>query len=202
MTISFPIQCPTHLAPASVRWTATTAVTVSTSPTSLQTIKYAYDGEAWLVDVAYPPLKREEAAPFFAFLAALRCQQGTFMFGDTLLDESLGTPLGAPKLNGANQVRTKTLVTDGWNVSTTVLKGGDFIQVDQRLYMVLKDVVSDSEGNAEIEIFPKCREHADNASIITSSPKGLFRLSPDSQVVVEAGNNQLFNISFQATEAL
>jgi len=83
-----------------------------TSPTTYQVTQYEYDGEMWLVDVSYPALTRAEAAPFFAFLASLRGQSGTFLFGDTLLAASQGTPGGTPFVNGSGQTRSKVLVCD------------------------------------------------------------------------------------------
>jgi hypothetical protein len=202
MTISFPINCPSTLKPGAVKWSATSAVTLSVSPTTYQTTKYEYDGEAWQIDVSYPLLTRSEAAPFFAFLAALRGQNGTFLFGDTLLRAAQGTDTGVPKVNGGNQAGSKVLISDGWTASTLVLKAGDFIQIDFRLYMVLADVTSNGSGQASIDVFPRIRVHADNASIVTDSPKGMFRLSTDQSVIVDAGVTQLFNVSFQAVEAL
>lgn len=202
MTISYPLTCPTALKPGATRWQAASAVTLSVSPTTYQTTKYEYDGESWAVDVSYPPLNRQEAAPFFAFLASLRGQNGTFLFGDTLLSQPLGTAGGTPLVKGANQNGSKELLSDGWTAEQVVLKGGDFIQIDQRIYMVLQDVTSDGSGNATIDVFPRLRAHLDNASIVTSNPKGLFRLADDQITVVEAGNTQLFNISFKAIEAL
>jgi len=178
------------------------AVTLSVSPTTYQTTKYEYDGESWTIEVSYPLLTRQEAAPFFAFLASLRGQNGTFLFGDTLLSQPLGTGSGTPKVNGGAQTGNKVLVSDGWSASQVVLKGGDLIQVDQRIYMVLADVTSDGSGNASIDVFPRLRSHLDNASIVTSNPQGLFRLSDDQSTIVEAGPTQLFNIAFRAIEAL
>jgi len=202
MTISYPITCPTSLKPGATRWQMASAVTLSVSPTTYQTTKYEYDGESWSIDVSYPLLTRQEAAPFFAFLAALRGQNGTFLFGDTLLSQPLGTGAGTPKVNGGTQNGSKILVSDGWSASQLVLKGGDFIQIDQRIYMVLADVTSDGSGNASVDVFPRLRSHLDNASIVTSNPKGLFRLADDQVTIVEAGPTQLFNISFKAIEAL
>lgn len=202
MPISYPLETPTTLKPGAVRWSITSAVALSVSPSTYQTTKYEYDAEGWVIDVSFPPLTRAEAAPFFAFLAALRGQNGTFLFGDTLLGTPLGTGAGSPVVNGAGQARSKTLLSDGWGVSQTVLKGGDFLQIDNRLYMVLADVVSDGSGNATIDLFPRLRTHADNAAIIVTNPKGLFRLSTDQQSVVDAGVTQLFSISFQGIEAL
>lgn len=202
MTISYPVTCPTALKPGSTRWATASTVVVSSSPTTFQSVKYEYDGEAWLIDVSYPLLTRAEAAPFFAFLASLRGQNGTFLFGDTLLSTPLGTGVGTPLVNGANQTGSKVLVSDGWGASQVVLKGGDFLQIDSRLYMVLADVTSDASGNALIDVFPKLRQHADNAAIVLNNPKGLFRLNGDQINVVEAGQTQLFNIAFSATEAL
>jgi len=202
MAISFPLTVPATLKPGSVRWSLTSAVGVSQSPTTFQTTRYEFDGESWLIDVSYPPLTREEAAPFFAFLAALRGRNGTFLFGDTLLRESRGTPTGTPQVNGANQAGSKELICDGWTPSTLVLKAGDFIQIDFRLYMVLADVTSGAGGAATIDVFPRLRTHADNASIIVEDAKGMFRLTNEEQTIVEAGATQLFSISFTASEAL
>jgi hypothetical protein len=202
MSISYPVTCPTSLKPGATRWQIASAVTLNVSPTTYQTTKYEYDGESWTIDVAYPPLTRQEAAPFFAFLASLRGQNGTFLFGDTLLSQPLGTGGGTPKVNGGSQTASKELVSDGWAANETVLKRGDFIQIDQRIYMVLADVISDGSGNAIIDLFPRLRAHLDNASIVTSNPMGLFRLADDQVNVVDAGVTQLFNISFRAVEAL
>lgn len=202
MAITFPLDVPSTIKPDSVKWSLSSAIGISQSPTTFQTTKYEFDGESWIVDVSYPLLTREEAAPFFAFLAALRGRNGTFLFGDTLLRESLGSPGGTPLVNGANQTGSKTLITDGWTPSTLVLKAGDFIQVDTALYMVLADVTSSSGGEATIDIFPRARTHADNTVVIFEDARGLFRLISEDQVVVEAGSTQFFNISFQAAEAL
>lgn len=200
MTISFPVTCPTTLKPSAVRWSSVTAVTISRSQTSYQTTKYEYDGEAWQIEVSYPPLTRAEAAPFHAFLASLRGQNGTFLFGDTLLGTPQGTATGTPRVNGANQNKSKELVTDGWSNNTLVLKAGDFFQVDNSLYMVLADVTSNGSGQATIDIFPKARVHADNALLVTTNPKGVFRLATDETAVVEAPQNQFYNVSFRAVE--
>lgn len=202
MTILYPIECPTTLRPSSVKWSTTTAISISQSPTTFQTTKYEYDGEAWVIEVSYPPLKREEAAPFFAFLAALRGQNGTFLFGDTLLAASLGTPGGTPQVNGASQTGSKVLVTDGWTPSTKVLKAGDFFAIDFKIYMVLADVTSNGSGQANIDVFPRVRTHADNSPIDYDDARGTFRLLNDSQAIVTAGPSKLFDISFQAAEAL
>lgn len=202
MAISFPLAVPATLKPGSVKWSLTSAVGISQSPTTFQTTRYEFDGESWLVEVSYPLLKREEAAPFFAFLAALRGRNGTFLFGDTLLRVSLGNPGGTPQVNGAGQTGSKELVTDGWTPSTLVLKAGDFIQVGFCLYMVLADVTSSAGGAATIDVFPRVRTHADNAAVIFEDAVGLFRLVNEEQTIVDAGAAQFFNISFTAAEAL
>lgn len=202
MSISYPVVCPTHLAPNAVRWSIVSSTALSTSPTTYQQTRYEFDGEIWQIDVSYPPLKRDEAAPFFAFLASLRGVNGTFLFGDTLLGSTQGTSTGTPRVNGANQARAKVLISDGWTSSTLVLKAGDFFEVDGRCYMSLTDVTSDASGNASIDVFPRLRNHADNATVVTVNPRGTFRLTNDQQTIVEVGNNQFFSISFQAREAI
>lgn len=202
MPISFPINCPTHLAPNAVRWSYQTANLISNNPNTLQQTIYEYDGEGWIIDVSYPPLTRAEAAPFHAFLATLRGTAHTFLFGDTLMKTPLGAGGGTPLVNGADQYGSESVVTDGWTADTLVLKAGDFFAIDNRLYMVLQDVTSDATGNATIDIFPKLRNHADDASIETDTPKGTFRLDNENVVIIQAPQNQLYTIRFTAVEAL
>jgi hypothetical protein len=202
MAISFPVPCPTHLAPNGVRWSYTTANLINSSPTTFQQTIYEYDGELWRIDVTYPPLTRAEAAPFHAFLASLRGASHTFLFGDTLMNSPLGAGGGTPLVNGSNQYGSDELVTDGWLADTLVLKAGDMFSVDNRLYLVLQDVTSDASGNATIDIFPRARNHEDDSSIETDNPKGTFRLANEEVTLITAPQNQLYSIQFAAVEAL
>lgn len=201
MSISYPLSIPTSPKPSAVRWFEINVVGQSISPYTLQRQVYEWPGSAWGIQVAIDPLTREEAANWIAFLSALRGTRGTFYFGDILFSAPRGTGSGTPKVNGANQTGF-SLVTDGWANNSGVLKAGDMLQIDNALYRNLTDVTSDGSGNATLDIWPRLRGHADNSNIVTSNPKGVFRLNDNNVTTQDAGRNQVYNISFQAAEAL
>lgn len=202
MTISYPISTPSSPKPSSVRWYDLNAIVLSESDYTYESQVQEYDGTRWAIEVAIDPMSREEAQPWQAFLSALRGNRGTFLFGDTLMSAPLGAAGGTPKVAGAGQAGGFTLATDGWPISTLVLKAGDFIQIGTSLYRVLQDATSNVSGQVTLDVWPRVRTHADNADIVTSDCKGLFRLSTNQNPTIDAGRDQLYPISFSAVEAL
>lgn len=177
------------------------AVAVSNSPFSFASQAQHWGGEAWAIEVAIDPQYRVDAAPWIAFFGQLRGKFGTFYFGDTLMGTPQGGVGGTPRVNGANQTGY-TVITDGWTSSRLVLKAGDFFQIDNSLYQVTVDATTNGSGQVTIDCWPSLRGHADNASIITNHPLGVFRLTESVIRAIEAPSTQLYSISFTAEEAL
>jgi hypothetical protein len=76
---------------------------------------------------------------------------------------------------------------------------------DARLYAVLSDTDSDSDGVAILDVFPPLRsEGADveASPIITTNPVGLFRLSKNDFGWVENTNKHWTDMSFEAVESI
>jgi len=203
VTISYPVIPPNNLAPSSVMLLFDNVNGVGVSPYSRQTQVASYGGDSWGISVGFDPMDREEAAPWIAFIASLRGQYGTFLFGPNTFGEPLGAGPGGntPRVNGASQTGY-VLVTDNWPNSSDILKAGDLIQIDSRLYMNIKDVSSDSSGNATLDIWPSLRGHADNSVIETNNPVGLWRLATNQVRAVDVPNTELYTITFDAVEAL
>lgn len=201
MTITYPLTFPTTPAPSQVEWIQRHAVKIQRNPFTLEAQIYQHDGEAWAVNVSYDPLYRSEAAPLIAALMSLRGPVGTFLFGDVLLNAPRGTGGGSPRVNGASQTGI-VLVTDGWTAGQTVLKAGDFFQIDYALYQALQDVTANGSGQASIDVWPRLRAHEDNAVIVTASPKVILRLSESSITPISADRDGLYNIAFTAEEAI
>lgn len=200
MTISYPLTPPTSPKPSSIQWIEYNIVGVSQSRYTGQAQIQDWSSAYWGIEVTIDELYRSEAQPWMAFLSALRGERGTFYFGDELFSDPLGAAGGSPKVNGGSQTGF-TLITDGWASGQLVLKAGDFFQIGTSLYRTLLDVTADGSGNATIDIFPNARGHADNSSLITANPVGVFRLT-ESDVRTQFGNrNQLFPIAFTAVEA-
>lgn len=203
MTISYPLAHPTTPGFQRFSLSHTSVVGKVRSPFTLVTQVQEYQGQAWLADVTLPFLTRAQAEPWHAWLLALNGSVGTFLLGDPLATLPQGAATGTPLVNGGSQTG-KILVTDGWNPSVTnILKAGDYIQIANRLYKIMQDVSSDGSGNASLDIFPRLRESpADNTSIVTVSPKGLFRLINNTNTVINSDEGQLYSFSFQAEEAI
>jgi hypothetical protein len=201
MSISFPLSAPSTPKPSSIRWTEVNVVGSALSQYTLQKQIYDWGGDAWQIDVEFDPLTREEASPWIAFLSALRGQNGTFLFGSTLFATPLGTAAGSPLLKGASQEGLLTITTDGWSISSAVLKAGDMFAIDYNLYRSLTNVTSNGSGEATLEIFPRLRSHADDSPLIVSNPLGTFRLTDNAIITQDESRTGLFNISFSAIEA-
>lgn len=201
MAIVYPLTPPALPVHSRVVWTQENACAVSTSPYTGASKVYEYDAERWSLEVAIDPLERAEAAPWIAFLAALRGRRGTFWYGDILCRQPQGSAAGSPVVNGANQAG-HTLSTRGWTAGSLVLKAGDLFQVGERMYIVLADATANGSGLASLEVWPRLRVHADAAPLITTNPRCLMRLRDNAQQLIDAPQTAHFSIGFSAEEAL
>lgn len=204
MSISYPLTLPTTsgIARVSMQYQAVNALVMS--PNTLQQQVQEFEGECFLAEVALPIQSKDEAGAWRAFLCSLQGVKGTFMLGDPLNTSPQGTAPGAPKVDGASQTG-RELATKGWTASQEgVLLAGDWIQVGQRLHMVLVDADSDGSGDATLDICPALRESpADNDTIITENAKGLFRLTSNTVSILETmGDILVYEVRFSAIEAL
>lgn len=202
MAISYPLSMPNdNLASVTIRSVTNIGVARSIFTGKQQVFQHSYESLA--IDVSLPPLERENAEPWIAFLLALRGPLGTFLAGDVAGKTPRGAASGTPRVNGASQIGT-SLVTDGWTPGVTnILKKGDWIQVGSRIYKNLNDVNSDGSGNATLDIFPRLRQSpADNDLILTNNTKGLFRLLSNDVPVAVINKAKHYEIAFSAAEAL
>lgn len=204
MAITYPLSLPTTSGLASVSLQYYCGNSIIQSPWTGQTQVQATEADYWLADITLPPMDVFEFGPWRAFLAALRGQLGTFLLGDPTMTSPTGIASGTPRVDGASQSGF-TLATKDWTASQTgILKAGDYIQLGQRLYMIVEDADSDGDGDATLEIRPRLREApGDGDGITTTSCKGLFRLSNNTAPIVQtAGDSLQYSISFAAIEAI
>jgi len=204
MTISYPLTIPSAPGMKRMRHKPQFAVASNQSPWTYQEEFFEHLGQRWVVEVELAAMKRVEAEQWIAFGLALNGTYGTFLMGDPSGTATQGTSTGTPLVNGAGQLRSKTLVTDGWTPSTLVLKAGDYIQLGTgsttELHRVLADATSSAGGAVTLDIFPRIRTSlADNASIVVSNTKGIWRLSKPLEWDME---NVMYGISFEAVEAI
>lgn len=201
--INYPLYPPTDAktTESSFSLIAANVVGVNQSPYNYNSQVYDYNSESWGLKVSINPLTRSEAQPWIAFLTALRGRRGTFMWGPVIMSEPLGVGLGVPVVNGADQ-NGRELSTSGWNAQTQIMKAGDLFQIDQRLYMSLTAATSDINGNATLDVFPRLKNHANGSALTLGNPKGIFKLTSNVVPVIDVSESGLFNINFEAEEAL
>jgi hypothetical protein len=203
---TYPISFLSHTGVRSVELRAVNAVIYEMSPFTFAGQAQASSGQMWQADVTLPPMKREDAEKWIAWLVSLRGQFGTFNMGDPSAATPRGVATGTPRVNGASQTG-EDLNIDGCTANVTGwLKAGDYIQLGSgataTLHKVLADVNTNASGEATLSLWPHIRSApADNATVVVSDTVGRFRLASNesSWSVNEA---TIYGISFSAREAI
>lgn len=197
MAISYPLNTPTTIGIESIELTARNAVAVSQSPFTYKQQIVVHQGQIWSAAVSIPPVGKDLAAAWKAFLVALKGPRGTFLLGDPDYVSPRGTVSGTPTLTGSAGDDTVQITLTG------SLLAGDYIQLGTgsaaKLHKVLVDRTAGT--NVDLEIWPKLRNDYTAETVIYSSPKGVFRLGQNS-VSWSIDNASTYGISFEAIEAL
>ena len=184
MAISYPLNTPTNIGIANIAFTAENAVAISQSPFTYAQQVVSHPGQRWGASISLPPMKRQDAEYWVAFLLSLKGQAGTFLLGDpncVAPQGSAKTTPGTPLVNGASQTGD-TLVIDGLPTNVTgYLLPGDYIQLggasSTTLHKVLTQVNTSVSGVATLDIWPNIRTApADNDAVVLVNTKGRFRL--------------------------
>lgn len=210
MPVSYPLDLPANRGIAQISMTMRNVVGMASSPfvlSSTQVIKFP--GEAWAASIALPPMKRDEAEEWIAFLASLGGKFGTFLLGDpnavTPQGSAAVTP-GIPRVNGGTQTG-QDLNIDGLPASAIgYLMPGDYIQIGSgvttKLYKVLSQVNSNASGQATVSLWPSIRTpHPDNSLIIVNNCRGHFRLNSN-EIVFSINEISTYGISFDCIEVV
>lgn len=203
---TYPISFLSHTGVRSIELRAVNAVIYEMSPFTFAGQAQASSGQMWQADVSLPPMKREDAEKWIAWLVSLRGQFGTFNMGDPSAATPRGVATGTPRVNGASQTG-EGLNIDGCTPDITGwLKAGDYIQLGAAgtatLHKVLADVDTNGSGQATLSLWPHIRSApADNDTVVVSDTVGRWRLSSNesSWSVNEAS---VYGITFSAMEAI
>lgn len=194
MSITYPLDLPTTIGLASIQMRAKQAVSTSQSPFTFKQQVVAHQGNIWEASVTIPPVKRDLAAPWQAFLLALRGKEGSFLLGDPNGTAPRGT-VSACTLTGStgNQVGTVTM--------TGTLLAGDYIQLGTGSSAKLHMVVQDQSGNGSLDIWPPLRQDYTDETVVYEDAKGLFRLASNVSGW-DINNSEIYGISFECVEVL
>lgn len=190
------IAIPTSIGYESISLRAIQSSAMSQSPFTFKQQVIRFTGDRWEASVVIPPVRREVAEPWVAFLLRCKGPANTFNLGDpTAANSNLG--------NIATMTITGSLGADSVTVGANsgTIKAGDYFQVgtgaDAKLYKALNDAAN----GQVLDIFPRLRAAASNTSVDTTAAVGTFRL--DSAVQEwEITSPTIYGIEFTCVEAV
>ena len=210
MAIVYPLTTPTTIGIEQIELRANNVVAVSESPFTFVQQTVVHQGQRWEASISIPPVRKDLAEEWVAFLLSLKGRRGTFYLGDPNMATPRGTVLAATSvtLGSATAVGDDTVdLTKGTGpAKTNFLRAGDYIQIgtgsDRTLHKVLTDTNLDSNGDATVDIWPHMRSVVSSGtSVVHQSPTGVFRLA--SNVSSWSINNaSAYGISFDAVEVV
>ena len=194
MAISYPLSLPTNIGMASIELRAKNTVAVSSSPFTYKQTVYAYDGQMWEADVTLPPMNRDDAESWIAFLMSLKGRYGTFLLNDPSATSVRGTATSATITGSAGDSSVTVTMTG-------TLKAGDYIQLGTASDATLHKVLVDQSGSGTLEIWPKLRKARSSVSADLTSASGVFRLASN-ETAWSVNDASFYGISFGATEVV
>lgn len=194
MAISYPLSLPTNIGMASIELRAKNTVAVSSSPFTYKQTVYAYDGQMWEADVTLPPMNRDDAESWIAFLMSLKGRYGTFLLNDPSATSVRGTATSAT-ITGSAGDSSVTVTMSG------TLKAGDYLQLGSGNDSTLHKVLADKSGSGTLEIWPKLRKVRSSVTADLTSARGLFRLASN-ETSWSVNDASFYGISFGATEVV
>ena len=152
----------------------------------------------WECAITLPPIVGEtDANSWRSFFAKARGAANDFQVPANEIAQSSAT--ATPLVNGAGQTG-RTLATDGWPLSSTVLKAGQYVTIGNQMLQLTADVVSNGTGQATISFEPAIRvSPADNAAIEFKNPYALMYFIEDPGFSIEPG--LVYSISLQLRES-
>jgi len=194
MAISYPVSTPTSIGIANIELSASNAVAVSRSPFTFSQQVHTYPGQMWSATVSIPPVRKDLAEPWVAFLLSLRGQTGTFLLGDPNNTSPRGTATSATITGTANSASLTVTMTG-------TLLAGDYIQLGSGSDATLHKVLVDQNGNGTLEVWPAIRKDRTAVSAVLTNAKGVFRLSSNNQSW-SINDNSAYGIQFECMEVI
>ena len=153
----------------------------------------------WEAQITFPPIVGTASInPWRSFIAKSRGSANDFQVRvDLATPQSSAT--ATPLVNGAGQTG-RTLNTDGWPLSTTVLQAGQFVTINNQLLQLTENVTSNGSGVAVLTFEPPVRvSPADNATIEFKNPYCLMYLVEEPTLSGEVG--YVYSLSLNLRES-
>jgi len=194
MALTYPLDIPETIGIESIELRAVNAVATSQSPFTYKQQIISHQGQRWEASVSIPTVRRDLAAEWKAFLTALKGPTGTFLLGDPDYVSPRGD-VSSCTLSGSAGDESVSVTMTG------TLKAGDYIQLGNGSSAKLHQVLVDQTGNGDLEIWPKLRSDYTDETVVFNNPKGVFRLSSNSQSW-QINNSSFYSISFDCIEVI
>jgi len=153
----------------------------------------------WECQITFPPIvTTANINPWRSFIAKARGAANDFQVPvDPATPQSSST--ATPLVNGAGQTG-RTLNTDGWPLSTTVLQAGQYVTINNQLLQLTENVISNGSGVAVLTFEPPVRvSPADNAAIEFKNPYCLMYLVEEPTLSGEVG--YVYSLSLNLRES-
>lgn len=168
---------------ATIDWQLLTVTENFASPFTGDEQTAAMPGSARiLATLTWKLLSRLEAYDLEAFIWECNGTAGRFYLSNQARKTPRGNPVGTPVVDGAAN-SGGLLATRGWTPNAAgILLRGDYIGFNNELKMVRANANADADGKVTLSLTPNQRRvPADGATIVTTSPTGIFRLLDDNQ---------------------
>ena len=205
---TYPLTMPATPSFKSSEFTLRRKVGLSESPYTGSQQVYEFDYALWAGTVTLPPMKRENARNWIAFLLQLHGRRGTFLLGDPDAKTSQGTISGVVTVSGAHSAGDYTLSLDtAQNSASDQFKVGDYIQIGSgaaaKLHLIVENSgASGVTGIVDVTIEPALKvAYTGGESVSYTNPVGNFRLQSN-DVSWSADHVSNFGLSFAFIEAL
>jgi hypothetical protein len=152
----------------------------------------------WEAQITFPPIVgTTNINAWRSFIAKSRGSANDFQVPVDPVAQSAST--ATPLVNGAGQ-QGRTLNTDGWPTSTTVLQAGQYVTINNQLLQLTENVTSNGSGVAVLTFEPPVRvSPADNAAIEYKNPFCLMYLVEEPTLSVETG--YVYSLSLNLRES-
>jgi len=210
MAITYPLSLPTTIGIAEIELRANNVVGVSQSPFTYKQQVVQHQGQRWEASVSIPPVRKDLAEEWIAFLISLKGPVGTFYLGDPNMATPRGTISAGALVTLASAAsagdETVALTKSGGPEKSNVLLPGDYIQIgtdsSRTLHKVLNTVNWDANGAGTADIWPHIRGTvASGTSVVHQSTTGKFRLT-SGLTSWSINNASIYGISFDAVEVI
>lgn len=152
----------------------------------------------WEAQITFPPIiGTTNINAWRSFIAKSRGTANDFQVPVDPVAQSSAT--ATPLVNGAGQTG-RTLNTDGWPLSSTVLQAGQFVTINNQLLQLTENVTSNGSGVATLTFEPPVRvSPTDNAAIEYKNPYCLMYFVEEPTLSVEAG--YVYSLSLNLRES-